>query len=275
MRRYMVAFLILIISTIYGGDSLSDERLGFFDSPAGDSTILLTERIGVSLILAGSATYLTFSHMDEVWGRDTGNFHFKTDFTGDGLYLNDEISHMIISYKLAQASFGLSKWTGVSRKYSYWLGAVMAFLWMTGVEFPIDAYNPKQGFGISDFIFNNMGIALALLRESSEYSKRFDLKLSYADLANYPSTIVAWNKEEYNNFEYWLTWQPYPEKMPINVGLGYSTQWRDKEARTLKPEFLIGAGISLADLQPIIGKRWARKLDVLGFYNFNLHISLN
>ncbi|MBN2541860.1 DUF2279 domain-containing protein [bacterium] len=232
-------------------------------------------RCGVYGALLVSATYYAFTNMDEVWGQSSGDFHYKNhDWNDDRLAFTDEVSHMLVSYKLTQACKGLFSWCGFSPRISRICGASGAAIWMTAVEYPIDAYNPKQGFGWSDMVFNFMGISFATLRDRYPWAYRFDLKLSLESLDYFANTIVAMTLEENNNYIYWLTYQPYREKLPFHVGFGYSGKMADTGKREAAPQGFIGVGISLSDLTPILGKDWGKFLGNFGFYSFSLYVEI-
>jgi hypothetical protein len=60
-------------------------------------------------------------------------------------------------YKMAQFFFWDYDWVGLSSKTSQALSISQSALLLTLVEYPIDAHNPKQGFGVSDLIFRLSG----------------------------------------------------------------------------------------------------------------------
>ncbi|MBN1754858.1 DUF2279 domain-containing protein, partial [bacterium] len=232
-------------------------------------------RCGVSGALLVGATYYAFDNMPGVWGPSVGKFHIKKhDWDDDLLVYTDEISHLLVSYKLTQACKGLFGWCGFSPKFSRIIGATSAFLWMTAVEYPVDAYNPKQGLGYSDLVFDYIGIALAYFRDQYEFAKRFDFKLSLETTDYYAPTIVAMTLEEANNYIYWLTFQPDPSRIPLHVGLGYSGKLKVATERKASPQGYLGVGISLSDLSPLLGPEWGKFLDIFGFYSFSIYIEI-
>ena len=111
---------------------------------------------------------IAYDYTTDIWGEPNGKLHFKKDLRGDHMALSDEASHLFIGYKMAQAMQLGFRWSGLSPAVAARAGAAQAALYLTFVEFPMDAYNPKQGFGITDFVANLAGIGLAWYRAGRE-----------------------------------------------------------------------------------------------------------
>ncbi|MCJ7578636.1 MAG: hypothetical protein MUO91_09310, partial [candidate division Zixibacteria bacterium] len=91
------------------------------------------------------AVTLGFHQAVNAWGESKGKFHVKDDWKGDGLAQTDELSHFMWGYKMTQFLYCVYDWAGFSPKTSQALSSSESALISTLVEYPIDAYNPKQG----------------------------------------------------------------------------------------------------------------------------------
>ena len=121
---------------------------------------------------------LAYNHMVNAWGVPDGRFHFKDDWSGDNLALNDEVSHLVVSYKLTQLFHSGYRALGYSEGTARLMGVIEAAVIVTAVEYPIDAYNPTQGFGVSDLLFDYAGIGLGYLKIADSRFADWDLKVS-------------------------------------------------------------------------------------------------
>ncbi len=207
---------------------------------------------------------MAYNHMVKTWGVPDGKFHFKHDWSGDHMALNDEVSHLLISYKLVQAFHSGYKFIGYSDRTAKILGMIEAGLIVTFVEYPLDAYNPGQGFGVSDLVFDYVGIGMAYYKISDPRFENWDLKTSVKSFSHTRKQVLGDNAEDYDNYIYWLTYR----KSPAVFGLGYSTS--HPLSGGVNKEFYLGVGTTLPDLlKPISGKlaklfRWSE------VYYFNL-----
>jgi hypothetical protein len=125
---------------------------------------MTTERTGVNRDrmlawggLVAGAGYVAYEQSQASWGLSNGKFHFKDDLR-DGLAMSDEASHLFAAYYLTRALHIGYDWTGLSSTQARRLAAAHAWVWMFLVEYPIDALNPTQGFGVSDVAFNTVGV---------------------------------------------------------------------------------------------------------------------
>jgi len=221
---------------------------------------------GTSTLVVGVSAYAV-NHELETWGRTRGKFHFKDDWNGDYLAQSDEASHLLYAYKMTQLAYMLARFCGFSKRVSLYAGSSIAFLWMFSVEYPIDAYNPKQGFGFSDLAFNIAGVASAFFREKYPKLKSFDFKLTFKDNPFKRKSIIAQSINEYDNVIYWLTYTPHKKEIPLNLGLGYSTyrtSWKNPHR-----EFYFTIGTSFSDLWNFISKP-KMLTDFLGLWEFPL-----
>lgn len=207
---------------------------------------------------------MAYNHMVKAWGVPDGKFHFKHDWAGDNMALNDEVSHLLISYKLVQALHSGYSMIGYSNKTARIMGMIQAAIIVTAVEYPIDAYNPTQGFGVTDIVADYAGIGLAYLKITDKRFHNWDLKTSVKSFSHTKRQVIGDNAEDYDNYIYWLTYK----KSPAVFGFGYSTS--HPLSGGVNKEFYLGIGTTLPDLlEPISGKlaklfRWSE------VYYFNL-----
>ena len=199
----------------------------------------------------------------DIWGRDRGAFHFKDDWNGDNLVQTDEVSHMFVAYKVAQTTSYLLKWDGFSDKWANILGSGLSFGWLFIVEYPIDSYNPYQGFGVSDLMFDIAGSAFAYLRATYPSLRKFDLRISTKTNPFDMKRIIAWTVDEYDSWVYWLSYTPNPRKIPLSISVGYAS-WREKRNEP-KREWHIAFTISFYELYSFV-RRSENKMDFLGIY---------
>lgn len=214
-----------------------------------------------NVAILGSA----YAYSTHLWGAPTGKFHFKNDLH-DNLALTDEISHTFAGYKFAEGFRWLFRITRMQpdkiEKYSL----LEAGLITTLVEYPLDAYNPEQGFGVSDLIFDWAGVGLAWLRWHG--MQQFDLKFSLkkSPLA-FKNKLLASSNSEFDNFIWWANWKP----KYVWLGLGYGT---NHNSGHVKSEYYLGAGTTLYDLLDLVDRRVADKLKALDSYFINLKVQL-
>ncbi len=231
----------------------------------------------LSLFGATAVTGLgvSISRMNEWWGHGYVPFHIKKDdWSDDNLAQTDEISHFMISYKIAQAGTGLSRWSGLSDGTSRWIGGGIALGIMLWVEYPIDAHNPLQGFGVSDMIANCLGVALALSRDKWFDELSFlDVKVSVKDFSQINNEVIAQTFAQNDAYIYWLTARPSRE-FPVHVSLGYSAN-HENEDRIAEREIYLGFGTSLNEIAGLIDPRLFRRLDTFSFYEISFYFRIN
>lgn len=222
----------------------------------------------------GTAGILAYHQAIQSWGESSGRFHIKNDWLGDGLAGNDEVSHLWWSYEIARAAALSLRWSGMEPKRAQIYGALQSALIMTLVEFPLDAYNPEQGLGISDLVFDYTGVALAVAKARSQALQNFDVKISFRGnpwAENHH--FFSQNARDFDRILYWITYRP--EKLArgiMIVGLGYQTDHLPPDYRVTRA-FVIGLGTTLPDLLRPIAPGLARRMAPLGIYFLNLRCS--
>jgi len=210
----------------------------------------------------------------DIWGKPSGKFHLKNDLNGDYLACSDEISHMLVAYKLAQLARQGFRWSGLSPAAATRWGAFQAAVYMTFVEFPMDAYNPGQGMGLSDLLADFAGIGLAWCRAGVD-NPRWDLKVSVkSEFFAGNSRLLAHNNKQYDDFIYWLTYRISDNRYnPLVIGLGYSTYHPPGDPPTFIPvdkQIYFRIGTSLAEVGRFFGRRTERLLSPAEVYFFNI-----
>jgi len=211
----------------------------------------------------------TYEKTTEVWGKPKGKFHFKDDFLGDGLALTDEASHLFLAYKLTQLARHGFRWCGLQPTAAIRAGVIQAAIYMLAVEFPMDAYNPAQGFGVSDFVADLAGVGLAWYRAGLG-EPRWDLKISVkSQFLEGNRRLIAHTNKQYDDYIYWLTYRISQNRYnPIVTGIGYSTHHTN--GRAPDKELHLYVGTSLSEIGRIIGRRTERAFSPAEFYFFSI-----
>ena len=224
--------------------------------------------------ISAAAISAGFHEAINTWGESKSKFHLKDDWRGDGLAQTDEISHFLWGYKMTQFFYWAYDWVGFSPKTSRTLSLCESSLILTLVEYPIDAYNPQQGLGVSDLIFDYLGVGMAVAKKHSSWLNDFDFKISWKkNVFSENQTLFAQTYEEFDNFIYWLTYRTklfFPKKL-LCFGFGYSATRSGLEA---KREFYGGIGLSIPDFASLFGKRVGDKSKFLEILYPNIHMKL-
>ena len=218
---------------------------------------------------SAAAVVEAFRQSQAAWGASNGRFHFKADFKGDGLAMTDEASHMLVAYRLSGLIESGYRWSGIEPSRARRLAFAETWLLTFLVEYPIDAYNPQQGFGVSDLLFNTLG-TIAAYGHSIARNPRWDLKVSVKpSFFNGTGRVIAYNNKQYDDFIYWLTYRPLRTRtIPLLIGAGYSTSHHGGSDPT--KELRLGIGSTLSEIGGLIGPQTQRLLRPLDFFFFNL-----
>jgi hypothetical protein len=212
-----------------------------------------------------AAAYPLYKELTGIWGVPSGKFHMKAE-TNDYLRFNDEVSHLFIGYKLSQGFESIYRRVGFSDNKARALGVIEAAVIMTAVEYPLDAYNPDQGFGATDLIADYAGIAFAYWKSKDSRLSNFDLKVSMKAISGGGRVGLGYDNEDYDNYVYWMT---YRYRFAV-AGFGYSTR-RDSPIDPESQGF-IGIGTTIPDLVGVVSDRAASFLRPLELYFINFHI---
>lgn len=218
---------------------------------------------------SAAAMVEAFRQSQAAWGSSNGKFHIKADFRGDGLAMTDEASHMLAAYRLSGLIESGYRWSGIEPSHARRLAFAETWLLTFLVEFPIDAYNPEQGFGVSDLLFNTLG-TIAAYGHSAARSPRWDLKVSVKpSFFNGTGRVIAYNNKQYDDFLYWITYRPLRARyIPLLIGAGYSTSHHGGSDPT--KELRLGIGTTLSEIGGLVGPQTQRLLRPLDFFFFNL-----
>jgi len=219
----------------------------------------------IGLVNAGTIGF-GFKQAMSSWGRSNGRFHVKDDWKGDHLSQTDEMSHFMWGYKMTEFLFSTYQWTGLSSKASQILSMSESALILTAVEYPIDAYNPKQGLGVSDLIFDYLGVGLAWAKKHESWLGDLDFKISWKNnIFSSKHPVFAQTYEEYDYTIYWITYKAklfLPRKI-LCFGLGYGVIHHGIQPHR---QTYCGIGLSLSDSASLFGKKlknYAKFLDLL------------
>ncbi len=214
-------------------------------------------------LVVGTGAYFYF---ENTWGAPDGKFHLKNELH-DNVAFTDEISHFYAGYKLTDGFRWFFRMLKMPEEKQLRYGALQAAIILTLVEFPMDAFNPDQGFGISDFVLDYGGIGYALL--DAKYPNKFDMKFSVKQPPwKFDNKFLASKNEEFANFIWWTTYTP----KTVSVGLGYGIEY-DQHGEAQSHVFL-GAGTTLYDLLYLIKPSVAKELKALDCYFINLRVEL-
>lgn len=255
-------------------DSLSQNEIPVWLQPEKEERELNYLKLSLFGATAATGIGIAISRMGDWWGHGYGPAHIKHNDWDDGLAQTDEISHLMIAYKLYQAGSGLSRWSGFSDKASWWIGGAISFGVMLWVEYPVDTHNPIQGFGYTDMAANVIGIAFGVTRDIRYDKLSFlDIKVSVKDFNQINDEVIAQTNAQNDAYIYWLTAQPSRD-FPVHVSLGYSAN-HENEERLPEREIYLGFGTSLNEIAAMIDPKLRRKLDALSFYEVNFNFRIN
>src|SRR5213593_1889089 len=211
---------------------------------------------------------LVYGETQRTWGHSRGRFHVKDDWTGDTLSQNDEASHLFFGYTLTRTFAGQWRWGGKSPRGSRTVGAAESAVALTLVE-ALDAFNPAQGLGISDLLFDYAGVGAGLwtLSHPGDGTIRTSVKVRAH------TRLFAEDFRESDNYIWWATYRPplrWGLKQPLSLGVGHSAR-RGPDGRTSVRELHFGIGTTLRDVVRTFAPQAARWLGILDFYYFNLN----
>jgi hypothetical protein len=207
------------------------------------------------------------------WGRSNGRFHVKHDWSGDGLMQNDEASHFLWAYVLTREFSRVWAWTGRPRASAQLMGAAETAVLLTLVEFPVDAYNPRQGLGLSDLAFDYAGVATGYLalRHPGRWDFKFSVKRNPLGAGH---TLLAESTREFDDYVFWATYRPslgLGERQPLSVGVGHGVR-RGSDGVTPVRELYAGIGTTVPDLVRVLAPRAARYFELLQPLYFAVHL---
>jgi len=229
-----------------------------------------TDRLWLIGGLHAAGAALVYSKTQRTWGHSRGRFHVKHDWTGDSLSQNDEASHLFFGYTLTRTFAAQWRWGEMTPRGSREVGALESAVVLTMVE-ALDAFNPAQGLGIEDLMFDYAGVGAGLwtLSHPVDWTIRTSVK------APARAGLFAETVRQSDNYIFWVTYRPplrWGVKQPLSVGVGHSTR-RGPDGVTPVREIHFGIGTTLPDVVRTFSPRAARSLGILDFYYFNLNVT--
>lgn len=229
-----------------------------------------SSRVWIVAGLHAAGWALVYVAAQRTWGQSRGRFHVKDDWTGDSLSQNDEASHLFFGYTLTRTFSGQWRWGGMPPGRSRTVGAAESAVALTLVDV-LDAFNPAQGLGISDLLFDYTGVGAGLWTLSHPVD--WTIRTSITVRAH--ARIFAETKQQSDNYIWWVTYRPqlrWGLKQPLSLGVGHSVR-READGVTPVRELHFGIGTTLPDLVRTFAPHAARVLGILDFYYFNLNIT--
>ena len=220
--------------------------------------------------LHGGVGAFVYAETQNTWGHSRGRFHVKQDWSGDSLSQNDEASHLFFGYTLTRTFAAHWRWAGMTPRGSRKIGAFESAFVLTMVE-ALDAFNPAQGLGVSDLVFDyaGAGVGLWTLSHPGDGGIRTSIKVPAR------ARLFAENVRQSDNYIFWVTYRPplgWGVKQPLSVGLGHSTR-RAPDGVTPVREVHFGIGTTLPDVVRTFSPSAAHYLGILDFYYFNLNFT--
>ena len=253
--------LLVVMIMLGAGRTAFGERLVADSSSQRKSHI--NRNMFIGNVVVGSAAYVYFKN---TWGAPNGKFHFK-DELHDNVAFTDEVSHFYAGYKLADGFRWFFRMLQMPESQQVKYGAIQSAIILTLVEVPMDAFNPDQGFGVSDFVLDYGGIGFALLKH--KYPSNFDMKFSVKQPPwKFDNKFLASKNEEFANFIWWATYTP----KVATIGLGYGIKYGDGD--DVQSEYFLGVGTTAYDLLNLIKPKWAKELKALDCYFINFKLEL-
>jgi len=222
----------------------------------------LYRNLAIRNFVFGTGAYLYFS---ETWGAPNGKFHIK-DELHDNVGFTDEISHFYAGYKMTDGFAWLFRTLKVRPEKVNRLGAIQTVLILTLIEFPMDAYNPDQGMGLTDLAADYAGVGWGLLKK--KYPNNFDMKFCVKRPPwDFKHKLLASDNSEFDNFIWWGVWKP----KYVWTGIGYST---NHDRADVEPEVYLGVGTTLYDLLHLVSPKFANEVRSLDTYFISLRFRL-
>lgn len=257
LRKPLLGLIVAGIATssLQASDSGTDS-LAYSRSPH------LYRNLVVGNVVFGAAAYAYFA---DTWGAPTGKFHVKHELD-DNVAMTDEVSHFYAGYKLMDGFAWLFRVLKVPPDKINRLAAVQAALITTFVEFPMDAYNPSQGLGLTDLAANYSGIGWGMLKR--DYPNNFDMKFCVKQPPwNFDHKFLASENKEFDNFIWWGLWKA----KYVWTGIGYST---NHDAGDVESEAYVGVGTTAYDLLHLISPKAADEIKFLDTYFISIRFRL-
>lgn len=255
-KSHLILLLLLICTQTLVGSKLQIDTLRTQQQPH------LYRNLAIGNIVFGTGAYLYFA---ETWGTPNGRFHIKSELH-DNVALTDEVSHFYAGYKMTDGFAWLFRVLKVQPEKVNRLAALQTVLILTLIEFPMDAYNPSQGMGLTDLAANYAGVGWGLLKK--EHPNNFDMKFCVKQPPwKFKHKFLASDNAEFDNFIWWGVWKP----KYVWTGVGYST---NHDHRDVEPEIYLGVGTTLYDLLRLAFPKVADEIKSLDTYFISFRLRL-
>lgn len=210
--------------------------LGIKIFPQQDSSFYKNRQTALAIALptayVGSMTALYFA-----WYKDypQSNFHFFNDNKEwQGM---DKAGHMLATYTLANYSYKIYQWSGISKNRSLFLSFVTGFGFQTVVEV-LDGFSAEWGASWGDLLANTAGAALFATQQYFWNEQKILLQYSYSDTpeSQYRPNLLGSNLasrmlKNYNGISIWASFNiasllpaknSFPQYLDLALGYGAS-----------------------------------------------------
>ncbi|NLN73264.1 MAG: DUF2279 domain-containing protein [Bacteroidales bacterium] len=204
--------------------------------PQQDSSFYKNRQTALAIALptayVGSMTALYFA-----WYKDypQSNFHFFNDNKEwQGM---DKAGHMLATYTLANYSYKIYQWSGISKNRSLFLSFVTGFGFQTVVEV-LDGFSAEWGASWGDLLANTAGAALFATQQYFWNEQKILLQYSYSDTpeSQYRPNLLGSNLasrmlKNYNGISIWASFNiasllpaknSFPQYLDLALGYGAS-----------------------------------------------------
>jgi hypothetical protein len=254
-KQFLFLLLLLCPNGLFGAEPQLDTL------PAKTQPHLY-RNLAIGNVVFGTGAYLYFA---ETWGAPNGRFHIKSELH-DNVGMTDEVSHFFAGYKMTEGFAWLFRTLKVQPDKVNRLAAMQTLLILTLIEYPMDAYNPSQGMGLTDLAANYAGVGWGLLRQ--KHPNNFDMKFCVKRPPwDFEHKLLASDNAEFDNFIWWGVWKP----KYVWTGIGYSS---NHDHRDVEPEVYLGVGTTLFDLLHMISPKVADEIKSLDTYFISLRVRL-
>ncbi|MEO0473247.1 MAG: DUF2279 domain-containing protein [Bacteroidota bacterium] len=220
---------------------------------------------------------LTGLYLGTVWygNEELSSFHFFDD--SHEWKQMDKVGHSFGGYQNSRLLIDLYRWSGMPRKKAIWMGGLVGFTAMSGIEV-FDAFGESWGFSWSDVGANFIGSSLAVGNQLLWNENRLQMKVSYLPSPYtrsgdpnherlFGTTFPEWLLKDYNGQALWLSVRVhsflpegrFKEIYPrwLNLAVGYGAEgleggyddpngaWRTREYR----QFYLSLDIDVANIK--------------------------
>lgn len=159
-----------------------------------------------TILLGGSLIGL-----NQLWYVDypRQRFHFFND-NAEWLQM-DKLGHVYSSYALGSLGILTTRWAGISRNKSRWIGGLVGMVYLSGIEV-LDGFSAGWGFSVGDMAANALGAGFLIGQDIVWQEQRLAFKYGFrkSDFPKYRPDLLGSNRVEqwfkdYNAQTYWLS----------------------------------------------------------------------